>query len=217
MQKKMLWGILLIAVALLLVGGGVFAYFSDTETASNNNFAAGTLDLQVGDQSPCNEQINVPALKPGDTGEPADWQMQNLGTIRGDLNISCGTITNSENTRLAQEIAAGDTTDGVGELGDNLTVAFWVDITDDGWSSGDYYLASNGSKISYQAGDVGLPAAAYDVLNHYSGLSWNGVQTNLPLGTIGYFKADYSLPLATNSQIQSDSCVFNLAFTLKQS
>ncbi len=35
-----------------LVGGGLFAYFSDTETATNNTFVAGTIDLAVNGQNP---------------------------------------------------------------------------------------------------------------------------------------------------------------------
>lgn len=34
------------ALGLSLIGGGTFAYFSDSET-TNNTFAAGTLDLAV--------------------------------------------------------------------------------------------------------------------------------------------------------------------------
>ncbi|MDY0393893.1 CalY family protein [Virgibacillus halophilus] len=48
-------------LAVGLIGGGTFAYFSDTET-SNNTFAAGTLDLTL---KPT-EIINVNNIKPGD-------------------------------------------------------------------------------------------------------------------------------------------------------
>ena len=44
----------LVAVTLVggLVGGGLFAYFSDTETSTGNTFNAGILDLQLNDGDP---------------------------------------------------------------------------------------------------------------------------------------------------------------------
>jgi hypothetical protein len=156
-------------------------------------------------------------LKPNDSGSAASWQMQNLGTLSGDLNISISAITNNENTRSDLETATGDTTGGAteGELGANLNVSFWVDITNNGWSSGDYYLKSDGTTVPY-ASEPTLPAAAYDALNNYGSKSWTNVQTDLGAGSIGYFKADYILPLATTNVIQSDSSVFNITFTLTQ-
>ena len=36
---------MIIALVAALIGGGVFAAFSDTETTTNNTFTAGTLNL----------------------------------------------------------------------------------------------------------------------------------------------------------------------------
>ncbi len=49
------------ALAVSMIGGGTYAYFSDTET-SVNTFAAGTLNLSLNPQ----EIINVQNIKPGD-------------------------------------------------------------------------------------------------------------------------------------------------------
>ncbi len=217
MKKKLLISIFIVAVIGLFLGAGVYSLFQDIETTTGNTFAAGTLDLQVGSANPTTEQINIPALKPNDSGTAASWQMQNLGTVPGDLNISVSTITNNENTRFALETAAGDTTGGAaeGELGANLNVAFWVDITNNGWSSGDYFLENDGTAVAWASGTT-VPAAAYNTLDSYAGDGWTNVQTNLGAGSIGYFKADYSLPLATTNVVQSDSSVFNITFTLTQ-
>jgi predicted ribosomally synthesized peptide with SipW-like signal peptide len=217
MKKKVLLSIFIVACIGLFLGAGVYSLFQDIETTTGNTFAAGTLDLQVGATNPTTEQINIPALKPNDSGTAASWQMQNLGTISGDLNISVSAITNNENTRSAIETAAGDTTSGAteGELGANLNVSFWTDITNNGWSSGDYYLKSDGTTVAWSSGAT-LPTEAYDALDNYSGKSWTNVQTNLGAGTIGYFTAVYNLPLATTNVIQSDSSVFNITFTLTQ-
>jgi predicted ribosomally synthesized peptide with SipW-like signal peptide len=217
MKKKLLFSIFIVACIGLFLGAGVYSLFQDVETTTANTFAAGTLDLQVGATNPTTERINIPALKPNDSGSAASWQMQNLGTLSGDLNISTSAITNNENTRSDLETATGDTTGGAteGELGANLNVAFWTDITNNGWSSGDYYLKSDGTTVPY-ASESTLPAAAYDALNNYGSKSWTNVQTDLGAGSIGYFKADYILPLATTNVIQSDSSVFNITFTLTQ-
>ena len=42
------------------------------------------------------------------------------------------------------------------------------------------------------------------LLTVIAGDGWTNVQTNLGLGSIGYFKADYSLPLVTTNVVQSD-------------
>ncbi|MFC4023874.1 TasA family protein [Oceanobacillus longus] len=61
-KKKLGMGVATAVLGLGLIGGGTFAYFSDTEV-SNNTFAAGTLDLALNPT----EIINVENIKPGDT------------------------------------------------------------------------------------------------------------------------------------------------------
>lgn len=61
MKKKLGLGIATAALGISLVGGGTFAYFSDSEV-TNNTFAAGTLDLSVDPT----EIIEVSDIKPGD-------------------------------------------------------------------------------------------------------------------------------------------------------
>jgi spore coat-associated protein N len=62
-KKKMGTGILAGALGLSLVGGGTWAAFNDVETTSNT-FAAGTLDLVVGNDTTMDFVISN--LKPGD-------------------------------------------------------------------------------------------------------------------------------------------------------
>jgi predicted ribosomally synthesized peptide with SipW-like signal peptide len=217
MKKKLLWGVLLIAVALLLVATGVYAYLSDTEVASGNTFAGGTLNLQVGAADPCTSSISVPALIPGAAGTAANWQLQNIGNSPGDLNVSVGTITNNENGVSEVEQADGESAGNtVGDLGANLQVAIWVDVDrSGGWTTGDYYMKSDGTKVAWASGSS-LPAAAYDILNNYGGKTWSNVQTNLGNGNIGNFNVEYNLPASTNNVVQSDTSVFNISFVLNQ-
>ncbi|WP_373893931.1 TasA family protein [Virgibacillus sp. CBA3643] len=78
LKKQVGMGIATAALGLTLIGGGTFAYFSDSET-TNNTFAAGTLDLGV---EPT-EVINVENIQPGDS-MTRDFELQNNGTV--DMN-----------------------------------------------------------------------------------------------------------------------------------
>ena len=49
LKKKLAMGAMTGALGLSLVGGGTYAAFSDTETASNT-FAAGELDIKLKEQ-----------------------------------------------------------------------------------------------------------------------------------------------------------------------
>lgn len=62
LKKKLGLGVASAALGLSLVGGGTYAYFSDTADASAT-FAAGKLDLSVDPTT----IINVANIKPGDT------------------------------------------------------------------------------------------------------------------------------------------------------
>lgn len=74
-KKQLGMGLASAVLGVTLIGGGTFAYFSDTET-TNNTFAAGTLDLSV---QPT-EIINVDNMKPGDS-LIRSFELTNEGTL----------------------------------------------------------------------------------------------------------------------------------------
>jgi len=74
-KKQIGMGIMSAALGLALVGGGTFAYFSDSETTSNT-FAAGTLDLSVNPEV----IVEVDNLSPGDS-ITRDFELGNNGTL----------------------------------------------------------------------------------------------------------------------------------------
>ncbi|MFD2656351.1 CalY family protein [Gracilibacillus thailandensis] len=74
-KKKLGMSIATAALGLSLVGGGTFAYFSDSEV-TNSTFAAGTLDLTA---EPT-EIINIDNLKPGDQ-MIRTFELQNNGSL----------------------------------------------------------------------------------------------------------------------------------------
>jgi spore coat-associated protein N len=211
--------VLLIAAA---AGGGTWAYFSDTETSQDNTLIAGTLNLKVGDNDPCTESIDLGIqLKPGDSGNAADWTMANTGSISGSLGIGISNIANYENTRIEPEEAAGDTTSGAdeGELGDYVDIAVWLDVNrSGGWDSGDMYLKSDGTVVSWASGSS-VPPEAYDDLNNYDSAAWDAAD-GLPTIASGDdldFMVEYDFPSDPNdNRAQSDSSVFDINFTLEQ-
>ncbi|RST61604.1 cell division protein FtsN [Siminovitchia terrae] len=75
MKKRFGKGMMTVALGAALIGGGTYAYFSDTET-TNNTFAAGTLDLTL---SPT-EIINVDNIAPGDSFI-RDFELGNGGSL----------------------------------------------------------------------------------------------------------------------------------------
>ena len=217
--KKIIGLSIAIALIVALIGTGTWALFSDQETATDNTFTAGTLNLQVGAADPCTESIDIGGdngMVPGDSGNAATWLTRNTGSIAGDLSISLSEITNNEN-----EVKEPETGDGgePGELGANLKVAFWMDGNKSGdWDhTSDYYLKSDQTKVAYTSGGPALPTEAYATLDSYNSDSWADVQTNVAGSTdFGNFRVEYDLPSATTDIVQSDSCVFTITFDLDQ-
>ncbi|MGG0716558.1 CalY family protein [Robertmurraya massiliosenegalensis] len=122
-KKKLGLGVASAALGLALIGGGTFAYFSDTEV-TNNTFAAGTLDLAANPTT----IIDVENIKPGDT-MVREFQLENNGT----LDISSIDLS----TAYTVTDANGDNVD---DFGKHIKVLFLenADKTGDGWVIGDY-------------------------------------------------------------------------------
>ena len=72
-MKKIL-GLTVAALLVMgLVGGGTWAYFTDTETSTGNTFAVGTLDLEVDTENPWTSTAidnSLTPMAPGDTLTP---------------------------------------------------------------------------------------------------------------------------------------------------
>src|SRR5690625_4189233 len=104
-KKKLGMGLMSAVVGLALVGGGTFAYFSDS-VETENTFAAGTLDLSVEPTT----LIEVDNLKPGDS-MVRDFELQN----NGSLDI--------ERVLLDTDYTV-DGVDGDGDFGEHIQVEF---------------------------------------------------------------------------------------------
>ncbi|MGM0854739.1 MAG: TasA family protein [Bacillota bacterium] len=73
--KKVSQGVMSAALGLSLIGGGTFAYFSDSVEAENT-FAAGTLDLGLNPST----VVNISNIKPGDEIY-REFTLENNGTL----------------------------------------------------------------------------------------------------------------------------------------
>lgn len=122
-KKKIGMGVASAALGIALVGGGTFAYFSDTEE-TNSTFAAGTLDLSVDPTT----IVDVSNIKPGDT-IVREFVLSNDGS----LDISAVDLL----TEYTVKDAKGNNVD---DFGKHIKVLFLenADKTGDGWVIGDY-------------------------------------------------------------------------------
>ncbi|MFC7365215.1 MULTISPECIES: CalY family protein [Bhargavaea] len=102
------------ALAIALIGGGTFAYFSDTEVNAST-FAAGTLDINIQGNDTDNAIIDVNNLKPGDT-MLRTFKLNNTGS----LDVSKVLLTSS--------YTVGDTNgnNAGADLGEHIKVKFLV-------------------------------------------------------------------------------------------
>ncbi|SHM96221.1 TasA family protein [Gracilibacillus kekensis] len=108
LKKKLGLGLASAALGLALVGGGTYAYFSDTEV-TNNTFSAGTLDLAVNPTT----IIDVDNIKPGDWMNRS-FELENIGS----LDISTIELSTDYTVSDAQE-------DNNEDFGDHIRVNFF--------------------------------------------------------------------------------------------
>lgn len=120
-RKQLGMGVATAVLGLTLVGGGTYAYFSDTEV-TNNTFAAGTLDLTVD----TTEIVNVDNMAPGDS-MIRSFELHNGGTLDIDKVFL--------ETNYTVTDAQGDNTE---DFGEHIEVEF-------------LYNVNNADEVIYQA------------------------------------------------------------------
>ncbi len=135
-MKKILASVFTIALVITVVSGATIANFFDTETSTGNTFTAGTLDLKLdgGDENVV--KFTLGNLRPGNQPKNS-YNLENVGSINGFLDIENIVVTSFENGCVEPEIQAGDNTCdnpgvGQGELQDVLNLRLFVDYGKDG-------------------------------------------------------------------------------------
>ena len=199
MNKKLIYGVFLVALAIVVISSGVlYAWFSSSQSANANSFATGSLHISV--NSGTTTPITKSNMKPGDYGAATNWLVQNTGNIDGNLAVTFSTMTSDA-------------------LNSNLKMAFWLAPASDSshtWAANDYYL-DPATNTFVQSTSATLPAAALNTLFSYSGKTITYPTAVTGGSSAGYFVAYYNLDGATTGNaVQSQSTTFDLTFTLNQ-
>ena len=223
-MKKILISLMTIAVVGILIGGGVYAYFSDTETSTGNTFTAGTLNLALTDDAPDatdGEDATwvVAALVPGASGGGERLTINNNGSADGYLDLSGIGVVNAENydanTDEAEATMDADTSDltGGGELGGDLLVQIWLDANNDGAVGGAGGTLTEESIYPAAAigvADPGVTGVLDDIAASYD------LDKALTAGSTTYIALQYSLPSSSNNTIMGDSATLSFTVELDQ-
>ena len=92
-MKKIIISLSVIAIVAVISIGITSAYFSDTETSTDNTMAAGTMDLDINGGDAAVTTMTLTDKAPGDSGsEPSTGSLtlKNSGSLEGELDITMG-------------------------------------------------------------------------------------------------------------------------------
>jgi spore coat-associated protein N len=109
-MKALLMSLMVIALVGGLVGGGMFAYFSDTETSTGNTFTAGTIDITV---APAEDGVFINGTQT--EFKPCEWgyltiTITNVGQNPAKVYKHIKSLVGNQGTQSEPEIEAEGTT-----------------------------------------------------------------------------------------------------------
>ena len=110
MDTKMLTALFVTGLVATIAGAGIYAYFTDTETSSENTFQAGTLDLKLSRSSdgPWTDGITgiwtLSNMMPGDETPIGRVFLKNFGSVPSrTLEITCDYTVIEETPRAESD------------------------------------------------------------------------------------------------------------------
>jgi predicted ribosomally synthesized peptide with SipW-like signal peptide len=202
-MKKILGLMVAALLVIMMVGGGTWAYFSDTEDSAGNTLAAGTLDLNIDGDNEAVVTFDVSNKAPGDSGNGSNT-LSNVGSLDGELDIQFSEVTNTAGS------GSGEFEGGDGELGGVALLTAYVDVDSNGsWSTGDIGLKSDGSKYNHPT------ELDYATVDSYSEKSWDAVET-MASGAADDIVVMWQIPTDATNAIQGDSVSVDITFVLEQ-
>ena len=199
-MSKILISLMTIALVGALVGGGIYAYFSDTETSTGNTFIAGTLDLNLDGGNTNVVKFNVSNVSPGGSGG-GTWAVTNVGTLGGYLDLETVGFTESIGTTTDPELVNEPTGLDTAQLGSCLMAHMFIDANNDGdWDAGETDIF----------GTNAAPVAINTIAGNYS------LDLALAASGTNYITLRWAVPVTTDNRIQGDSVILGMTFELQQ-
>lgn len=235
-MKRITLSLMTIATVALLSVSATGAYFVDIEEIKGNTFAAGSLDLVLGDSQTL--PFSLSNLKPGDE-DTGTVTLTNAGTLDGKLTINWTATSDSENGILEPEaqqyprplggdgLTTADSSATWGELDIFMRFAMYVDVDKSGsFNSGDVQLATPYPPVVHPGHDSGkLYWSSFT--SHHEGVSgfntktWTNVVT-IPAGQSVDLVIPWKFPTETGdnnyhqNMAMTDGMEFDMTFTLNQ-
>lgn len=205
-MKKIIGLTVAALLVMAMVGGGTWAYFSDTESSADNSLSAGTLDLKINNGDSPYTILNLTNKAPGDSGS-GSTTLKNAGSLTGEMDIATGAVTNTA--------GAGGTEfeGGSGELGGVAKIAVYIDVDQSGaWSAGDIGLKNDGTTYNNPT------ALDYQTIDSYASKTWGGTAgvENMLADAQDNFIIAWQIPTSAGNNIQGDSVSIGFTFTLEQ-
>jgi predicted ribosomally synthesized peptide with SipW-like signal peptide len=189
-----------IVLVCILIGGSVYAYFSDTETSTGNTFTAGTVDLNLDGGNTNVVKFTVGDVKPGDNGT-GTWTVTNAGSIDGYLDLENVSVTEGTGATTDPELVDEPTHADTTQLGNYLMVHIFVDTNDNGsWDTGEADIFGTNAS----------PAAINTIAGSYD------LSLSLTQGSTDYITLVWSVPISADNRIQGDNVTLDITFELQQ-
>ena len=200
-MKKILVSVMIIALVCALIGGGLYAVFSDTETSTGNTFTAGTLDLVVDDENPwTSTAVTFDSTEPGVAVTPVSIDVENEGCLTGDLYMRFTNLADTTETQTQPECAC--------ELGT--------------WNQGTHTCSSMVSETNNISTQItlsctwdGSPLGSFNVLLSAVPSTWTLIDTNFGTGTKA-LTIGGTLDSAVSDCYQGDRSTFDIELALVQ-
>ncbi|MFC1988931.1 TasA family protein, partial [Chloroflexota bacterium] len=198
-------------LVLGMVGGGTWAYFSDTEATGTNVLTAGTLDLDLGGGDDLGTVIfNLSTKAPGDADNHTIALNYPTTNVPAELDLTFGTVNNVGFDTVANPNA--EYADDTGNLGASLEIAPYIDIAANGSFDGGTDIALGSSSDNHTTS-----ALQWDALDNFSTNTWDDLYSAASInGTADNFVIEWRIPTSAGNSIQGDSANFTMTFTLEQ-
>jgi len=196
-QKRVFWGILILAVVSTAAIAGTIAFFVARRTVTSSRFATGTLDMDVSANGNRLEPFVIDNIgATGDISGTKTWTVKNTGTLPGRLLVRLQNVINRENGCNDQEKLAEPNcnADDEGEMGGVIVAKVALDGVD---------------KVNSTLATADQPKI---------GLDWNALS---PIILAAGEERTITIHWATGeneygNEIQSDSVEFDVDFRLIQ-